>query len=215
MIDFTLYLITDRHQVEGGDLLAAVEEALVGGVRAVQLREKDLTDRKIYELGKEARSLTRKYGAKLWINDRADIALAVEAEGVHLRQSSYSAQDARKILGKTAIVGVSTHSLDQARRAECDGADFLTVGPVFDTPSKRSYGPPIGLDLLKEIAHSVSIPVFAIGGIQQGNVPSVLEAGAHGIALISGILASENVGTSAKNLVSLVDQLPRSRPICK
>ncbi|NOY53350.1 MAG: thiamine phosphate synthase [Deltaproteobacteria bacterium] len=202
MIDFTLYLITDRQQVPGGDLLSALEEALEGGVRAVQLRERDLTDRELYDLGMTVRVLTREYGAKLLINDRADIAAAVEADGVHLRQSSYSAREARRIVGKDALIGVSTHSLEQAKAAEAEGGDFVTFGPVFDTPSKRSYGPPLGLDRLDAACRELTVPVFAVGGIGEREVAPVLRAGAFGVALISAVLAGGDIRETAAGIMT-------------
>jgi thiamine-phosphate pyrophosphorylase len=202
-IDFQLYLITDRKQTKGQELLPALEAALQGGVRAVQLREKDLSDREVFELGCEIRKLTRRYGARLFINDRADLALAVKADGVHLTQTSYPAGEARKIIGKSGIIGVSTHSLHEARKAEEDGADFITLGPVFETPSKMVYGPPVGLSTLEQVIEAVTIPVFAIGGIKKENILSAIHAGAHGIALISGILVDSNVKQAAKEFISV------------
>ncbi len=205
-VDFTLYLVTDRRQIPGGDLLAALREALEGGVRAVQLREKDLSDREIFELGCRVRTLTRGYGAKLFINDRADIAVAVEADGVHLTQKSYSAKEARRIVGESGRIGVSVHSLRQARSAEEEGADFLTFGPVFDTPSKRMYGPPVGADRLRQATETVRIPVFAIGGIREERISVVMDSGAYGIALISGILAEQDVRAAAGKYLSRIDR---------
>ena len=205
-IDFKLYLITDRNQVKNQDLMPALEAALQGGVRAMQLREKDLSDRQVYELGCRLRALTRRYGAKLFINDRADIAVAVEADGVHLTQTGYSAKEARSIIGDTGIIGVSTHSLKEAEIAENARADFITLGPVFETPSKMGYGPPLGITALRETALKVRIPVFAIGGMKKENVSSVLEGGAQGIALISGILAAPDVKRAAKEFISLIQE---------
>ncbi len=206
MIDFTLYLITDRQQVPGAGLLAALKEAMKGGVRAVQLRERDLTDREFYQLGLKVRALTRESGAKLLINDRADMAAAVEADGVHLRQSSYSVGEARRIVGKDLLIGVSTHSLDQAKGAETDGADFITFGPVFETPSKRPYGPPLGMARLKEVCREIEIPVLAIGGIGMVNAAPVLQAGAAGIAAISAVLGKKNVREAAARIVAELRQ---------
>ncbi|MEK6775818.1 MAG: thiamine phosphate synthase [bacterium] len=203
-IDFQLYLITDRKQVRNQDLLSALDEALEGGVRAVQLREKDLSDRELFELGRALRTLTRNHGARLFINDRADLAVAVEADGVHLTQTSYSAREARKIVGSDRLIGVSTHSLEQVRKAEDDGADFVTLGPIFATPSKMEYGHPLGLPLLEKTVRQVNVPVFAIGGIKKQNALSVLDAGAHGIALISGILATPDLKQAAGEFVSIL-----------
>lgn len=204
MVDFKLYLITDRMQVANRDLMNTVEAALKGGVPAVQLREKDLSDRQIYELGVKLRVLTRKHGARLFVNDRADIVSAVDADGVHLTQAGYCPKDARRILGAEKLIGVSTHSLAQAEAAEVEGADFITLGPVFDTPSKRQYGPPVGTKLVREVTRVIRIPVFGIGGIKPELFSDVSRAGAHGVALISGILAAGNVRKAAERFAALV-----------
>lgn len=203
-VDFRLYLVTDRKQVGRQGLVAAVRQALEGGVRAVQLREKDLSDREVYKLGCELRILTRDSGAVLFINDRADLALAVEADGVHLTRSSYSPREARRIVGAASMIGVSTHALSEARQAEQEGADFITLGPIFETPSKKAYGPPLGIPLLEEVVHGVDVPVFAIGGIKKGSVPTVLHAGAHGVALISGILGESDARDKAREFMHLI-----------
>lgn len=189
-VDFNLYLITDRHQVPGGDLIAAVRAALEGGVRAVQLREKDLPPRELLPLALALRDLTRCYGARLLINDRVDVALAVGADGVHLGGGSLPPSVARKLLGPDCLIGVSTHCLPEALAAREGGADFITFGPVWFTPSKAPYGPPVGLQHLREACAVVDIPVFTLGGVKIENVPELLAAGAAGAALISGVLAA-------------------------
>lgn len=200
-VDFTLYLITDRRQVPGGDLVAAVHAALEGGVRAVQLREKDLSPRELFPLALALRALTRRYGARLLINDRIDVALAVEADGVHLGGKSLPAAAARKILGPDRLVAVSTHSLDDVRSARDEGADFVTFGPVWFTPSKAPYGNPLGPERLREACRLAEIPVFALGGVKLDTIPEVLAAGA-GASLISGILASADPESAAARLLS-------------
>ena len=175
-----------------------------GGVKAVQLREKDLEIRDLLDMAYEIREMTRKYNAKLFINDRVDIALAVNADGVHLGQQSIPADAVRKITQGKLIIGVSTHSLEEAISAETKGADFITLGPVFETPSKIKYGKPVGVDLLKEAKEKVSIPIFAIGGIKEDKVSDVMNAGADGIALISGILGAENIKEKAKEFLRLL-----------
>lgn len=204
--DFRLYLITDRHQAPGGDLFAAVEGALAGGVRAVQLREKDIPPRDLLELARAMRKLTDRYGAKLIINDRADIALATGADGVHLGETGIPADAARRILGGERFIGVSCHSRESALAAAKAGADFITFGPVYPTPSKAAYGAPVGLKLLAEAVSLLSIPVFALGGIKRENTPDTLAAGAAGIALISAIIASGNPEEEARAFLSLLAQ---------
>jgi thiamine-phosphate pyrophosphorylase len=202
MIDFYLYLITDRKQVRRSSLAEVIEAALKSGIKSVQLREKDLSGRDLYETAMEIRNLTTLYGAKLFINDRTDIALAVDADGVHLGGGSIPVSAARRILGGKKLIGVSCHDRPDALSAEENGADFITFGPVYYTPSKAAYGDPVGIAALKETAGLLSIPVFALGGITRENVPQVIASGAHGIALISAIIAAEDPGREAKELLS-------------
>ena len=200
--DFRLYLITDRRLfASSAEMLDAIEKALQGGLKAVQLREKDLTMRELLDLAYGMRELTARYRAKLFINDRVDIALAVEAEGVHLGCMSMPAHAAQKASGGRLMIGVSAHSMDEARTAQEDGADFISLGPVYETPSKMQYGKPIGIQVLREAADTLSVPVFAIGGIKTARVKEVLQQGAFGIALISAILKAEDVRKTTEELM--------------
>jgi len=203
-LDFNLYLITDRQATGGRDLALVVEEALKGGVKAVQLREKDLSNLDLYELAFVMRKLTARYNAGLFINDHVDIALAVDADGVHLGGNSLPIHRARKVLGNKRLIGVSCHNQVNAVAAQDFGADFITYGPVFHTPSKAAYGPPVGIDSLREVTPQLRIPVFALGGITSRNTRQVLDAGAYGIALISAVIAAENPRKEAIALLSLL-----------
>lgn len=205
-VDFTLYLISDRKQAPGGNLCAAVEGALRGGVRAVQLREKDLSGRELYELASRLREITSRYGARLIINERLDIALAVGADGVHLGESSIPLPQARKVAGEAMLIGVSCHDREKALAAEGDGADFITFSPIFFTPSKAPYGEPVGTERLAEVCRLLRVPVFALGGIKQETVNKVLAHGAHGIALISAILAADEPERAAREMISLLNE---------
>ncbi len=189
-INFSLYLVTDRKQTNGRPLLEVVEKCLDSGVRAIQLREKDLSTRELFTLAETLRELTRKYRAALFINDRIDVALALEADGVHLPGHSFPAESARKIVGPEMLIGVSTHSVAEAKEAEAGGADFIVFGPVFDTPSKHPYGPPQGADALRAVHQAITLPLFAIGGMTPARVPALKEAGADGIAVISALLTA-------------------------
>lgn len=200
MINFNLYLITDRTIINDKDITSAVEEALKGGVRAIQLREKDLKIRGLLDLAYRMRALTNQYKAKLFINDRVDVAVAVGAEGVHLGRKSIPPWAAKKV-SKDLLVGVSTHSIEEAIEAERDGADFITFGPVFYTPSKAAYGEPVGLDTLRKVCSTLSIPVLAIGGIKPDNVRDVLDCGAKGVAVISAILGAVNIKNSVEDFL--------------
>jgi thiamine-phosphate pyrophosphorylase len=201
--ELSLYLITDRHQTLGRNLLTVLEEAIRGGVRAVQLREKDLSAKELYALAQEVRKLTEVNGVKLFINDRVDVALAVEADGVHLGQQGLPPQVVRRLIGNK-LMGVSTHNLQEAQRAQDSGADFITFGPLFFTPSKAPYGKPVGLHALKEVRRSISIPILGLGGIKKDNVREVLMAGADGISVISAILSAPDVYQAAKELTEAI-----------
>ncbi len=201
-VDFNLYLITDRRLVKG-DLIDVLEEALKAGVKAIQLREKDLTLIELVTLAINIRNLTNKYKARLFINDRFDVALCAKADGVHLGQSSMPADAVRKISKEKLSIGVSTHNLDEAVKAQSKGADFITLGPIFKTPSKLKYGDPIGIETIKKAKDKIKIPVFAIGGIKSHNIKDVSEAGSDGIALISGILSSKDVFDETKKYLEI------------
>ena len=191
--DFRLYLITDGTLVP--DIEGAVEKALDGGVRAVQLREKFMPVRDLLELAFRLRELTKSRSARLFINDRVDVAIACGADGVHLGGQGMPPEAVRNNIkgGEGLMIGVSAHSMQQAAAAQKGGADFITFGPVFETPSKKAYGAPLGLQKLAEAASMLDIPVFAIGGIKTGNINSVMEAGAYGAALISGIFGADDI----------------------
>jgi thiamine-phosphate pyrophosphorylase len=187
---FRLYLITDRTQTAGRPLLDVIEQALHGGVDAVQLRERDLPASEVLDLARQLCPLCRRYGARLLINDRIDVALAVQADGVHLPVNSFAPADARRLLGPAAIIGVSTHTLAEARAAVAGGADFILFGPVFDTPSKRPFGSPVGLPALADTVREVGIPVLAIGGVTADRVAALRRCGAQGIAVVSALLTA-------------------------
>ena len=204
-VDFRLYLITDRKVLSSHfSLLSSVEEALKGGVKAVQLREKDLGTRELLDMAYKMREITNKYKTKLFINDRVDIALSVEADGVHLGQNSIPPHAVRKIAKGKFMIGVSAHSIEEAKQAEEGGADFITLGPVYKTPSKLKYGQPLGVDIIRKTKAEISIPVFAIGGVKQFRVKEVMDAGADGIALISGILGAKDIKEKTGEFLKLL-----------
>lgn len=205
-VDFSLYLISDRQQVPGGDLHSALAGALRGGVRAVQVREKDLSSRDLYGMVCSLRTLTSRYGAKLFVNDRIDIALAAGADGVHLGESSLPVRQARALVGARLMLGVSCHNLAGAVAAREGGADFITCSPIYYTPSKAPYGEPLGPARLAEICAETGIPVFALGGISRERVAEVLACGASGVALISAILAAADPERAARQML---DQLSK------
>lgn len=201
-IDFRLYLITDR-KVATKPLPEAVRLALEGGVRAVQLREKDLPIRELLAMAQELRSITREFGAKLFINDRVDVAVAVDADGVHLGHQSIPVEAARKVVGMSMLIGVSTHTMEEAKAAVTGGADFITFGPIFETPSKVKLGAPVGLNDMKSLITAIKIPIFALGGIHGGNIQQVVMSGVAGVAMISAILAAPDIRTAASKFAQV------------
>ena len=205
-VDFNLYLITDRNSTAGSPLVSVVRQALDGGVRAIQLREKDLNGRELFALAKGLRNITSEYGARLIINERLDIAMAVEADGVHLGAASLPVAEARRLLGKNRLIGYSAHSAEEACQAEAAGADFMTLGPVYFTPSKSEYGAPLGIGKLAEVTAMVSIPVFAIGGVKNSSIPETMAAGAAGIAVISAIIGTNDPKGAAISLLKTMEQ---------
>ena len=202
--DFSLYLITDRTQTKGRDLLWVLEQALDAGVKAIQLREKDLGGRDLFLLAEKISKLCQSYRSALFINERIDIALAVDAAGVQLGKGSVPVPIARKLLGPQKIIGASTHSLDEALEAQQRGADFVLFGPVYFTPSKAVYGAPQGLDKLKKIVEKISTPVYAIGGIKLDHVPDLRRVGVFGLALISAILSSDSPKAATNDLLRMM-----------
>lgn len=205
--DFNLYLITEgglSNTSETGEFLGKIEDALKGGVKAIQLREKGLGGKRLLEVALELRELTSRYKAKLFINDRVDIALISGANGVHLPSSGFGAKEVRGLLGsreEELLIGVSTHSLEEAKEAEREGANFITFGPVYETPSKAGYGEPVGIDKLAEVGRSIMTPVFAIGGIDKDKVCEVRARGADGAAMISAILGAPDIKDSAEKII--------------
>jgi thiamine-phosphate pyrophosphorylase len=196
-LGFSLYLITDRTTAIR-PLAEIVEECLGAGLRAVQLREKDLAVREMLALAKELRESTRRHSARLIVNDRADVALAAGADGVQRTHASLPIRALRAISPTGFLIGASTHSLAEARQAEADGADFVVFGPVYDTPSKRAFGAPQGLGALETVAGAVARPVIAVGGVTPARVPEVLAAGAAGVAVIRSIYAAARPADATK-----------------
>lgn len=157
-----------------------------------------MSTRDLVSLAAELRSLTKRYEASLLINDRIDVAIAVDADGVHLPASSFAAEDARRLLGTERIIGVSTHRPEEAAAAGRAGADFVVFGPVFETPSKQAYGSPAGLERLSETVRATSLPVLAIGGVTAERIDDILACGARGVAVVSSILEADDPAQAAR-----------------
>jgi thiamine-phosphate pyrophosphorylase len=197
----SLTLVSDRSQTRGRELTAVVEECLAAGLPAVQAREKDLSALELAALCRRLRRLTREHGARLIVNDRVDVALAVGADGVQRTHASLPVDDIRAVAGTRLAIGASVHSLEDAVDAEVRGADWITFGPVYDTPSKRRWGAPQGLERLRKVAAAVRIPVIAIGGITPERVAAVRAAGAAGVAAIAAILDTDSPGAATKRFL--------------
>ena len=197
--DLLLYAVTDRHWLGKRSLKEVVKESLDGGVTFVQLREKTLEDDKFLEEAKELKQLCKEYNVPFVINDNVDIAIAMDADGVHVGQSDMEAGNVREKLGPDKIIGVSAQTVEQAVLAEKRGADYLGVGAVFPTGSKDD-AVEVSYETLKAICEAVSIPVIAIGGISVGNVKELAGSGIVGIAVISAIYAAKDIKKAAEDL---------------
>ena len=197
-----LYLIADTAGA-CWPLRHAVAEAVRSGVRLVQLREKQLADHDYLALARDIRAITAAYGARLLINSRLRIAAAVDADGVHLPRNA-SIGDARRAMGPGALIGVSAHSAEELRRAEVEGADLVTLSPVFPTASKSWDIEALGLDRFASLAETTMLPVFALGGVQRENAQDCLKAGAYGIAVVSSIMGAPDVGEATKRYLQVV-----------
>ncbi len=192
MIDLSLYLVTDRSLALGRNTVNIVRAAIAGGVTCVQLREKHCPTREFIE---EARALKQLLDAMdrkipLIINDRIDVALAIHADGVHLGQTDMHLSDARGLVGSSMLIGISAESVEDARRAQVEGADYIAVSPVFATPTKNDIAPPLGLEGIRRIRKAVSLPLVGIGGIHRENAEAVIRAGADGVAVVSAIVSA-------------------------
>jgi len=200
----TLLFVGSR-KVSGEErYFSVLEEALAGGADAFLLREKDLAGGDLFHMAKRAREMTRAHGALLLISDRIDVALAAGADGVHLPENSFTPEEARGLLGAERVVGRSVHDREGALAAERGGADFLVLGPVFETPGKERFR--LGARRAAEIAGEVRVPVTAIGGIDEGNVGEVVAAGFRSVAVIRAIAAAENPREAAARLVGAVEK---------
>jgi len=198
-----LYAILDPAQAEGRPWDFILHALLEGGARVIQLRAKELAAKDFLELATTARAVTRPAGCLLIVNDRVDIALACEADGVHLGQEDLPLSVARRLMGKQRLIGISTHDLGQAQEAERGGADYIGFGPVFGTFTTNTGYTSRGIESLREICQAVSIPVVAIGGISEANLAEVWEAGAHAAAMISDLMRADDVAKKVRRILAL------------
>lgn len=207
-----LYAVTDRHWLGNQTLLEQVQEALDGGATCIQLREKQLDDKTFLQEAIEIQKLCKQYQVPFIVNDNVDIAKTMHADGIHVGQSDMEALDVRKALGNDVILGVSAQTVEQAKKAEAHGADYLGVGAVFPTGSKDD-AEDVSYETLKAICEAVSIPVIAIGGITQDNVKELAGSGIVGIAVISAIFAQQHITQATKDLKQATEQMLDDRPL--
>lgn len=184
--------------------MSVLAQALNAGRAAVQLRERDLCGKELLALAEEVQQITVSHGAQLVINDRLDLALSLEGAGVHLRSNSLPVSVARRVLGPHRLLGVSVHSVNEAVEGEAAGADYLVLGPIFETPSKHRYGPPLGLAKVEEAARAIRVPIIAIGGVTVARARDVRRAGAFGVAVITAVFGAEDVGATTRALLDAV-----------
>ncbi len=201
-----LYAVTDRSWLNGQTLYEQVEQALKGGVTLVQLREKGLGAEQFLQEARQIQQLCRRFGVPLIINDSIGVALAVDADGVHLGQDDANAAQARQLLGKEKIIGVSAHNVQEALQAVQDGADYLGSGAVFGSGTKTNVST-LPMQTLREICNAVPIPVVAIGGITEQNLQQLSGTGIAGAAVVSAIFAQENIEEAAIRLRGLLSQM--------
>lgn len=195
-----LYCITAEKLSRGRSNIQVVREMLAAGIRIIQYREKEKSMMARYQECEEIRKLTREYGATFIINDHVDLALAVEADGVHIGQEDLPIEVVRSLAGDELLIGVSTHSPEEAEDAVRRGADYIAIGPIFRTTTKENAGEPVGLEYLEYVAKNVDITLVAIGGITEENILDVYRAGARCISLVSEIVGAEDIGAKIASL---------------
>lgn len=201
-IDYSLYLVTDRDILGNRDLVAELEKAIKGGVSIIQLREKNLSTKEFYYLATKVRILTYAYSIPFIINDRIDIALAVDADGVHIGLDDMPVKVARKLLGQDKLIGSSVNCVEEAIRFEKEGSDYLGVGAMYPTSTKLD-AEAVTIDTLRAIKAAVSIPIVGIGGINETNASNIIKTGVDGIAVVSAILGKKDVFVATKGLIAI------------
>lgn len=201
-----LYGITYSRDSRGRSNITIVKEMIQAGIRLIQYREKDLSLKEMYNECREIRALTRESGVTFIINDFIDIAILVDADGVHIGQDDLPIQEVRKLLGSDKIIGLSTHSPDQAKRAVLDGADYIGVGPIFATQTKVNVCDPVGYSYLEWIVEHIDIPFVAIGGIKEFNISEILKRGAKSVALVSEITGNEDIPGKVDTLHNIIGE---------
>lgn len=210
-IDYSLYLVTDHGLSRGRTNLQVIKKAVEGGVKVVQLREKEATTRHFLNEARAAREFCGHHNVTFIINDRIDIAMAVDADGVHVGQDDMPIEYARKILGYDKIIGISAFDEKEAREAEKAGANYIGVSPIYTTPTKPELDKGVGLDGLRRIRQAVEIPLVAIGGLGPSNAYDVMMAGADGIAVVSAIVSADDPAESARAIKTEIERARKDK----
>ena len=207
-LESRLLLVTDRHQTMGRPLVSLLQQVFTVAAPAIQLRERDLSARELLTLAREVQAVTASRRSQLLVNDRIDVALALEGVGVHLRSNSLPVPVARQLLGAQRLLGISVHAVEEAVQAEAQGADYIVLGPIYETPSKQMFGPPLGIDTLEKACRRVRIPIIGIGGVTAARAREMRQAGAFGVAVITAILSAADVESATRELLDAVTFLP-------
>ena len=203
-LESRLLLVTDRQQTNGRPLISVLSQALKAGSPAIQLRERDLSAKDLLALAHEIQQMTEPRSGHLVINDRLDVALSLKGAGVHLRSNSLPVSVVRRLIGRRRLLGVSVHSVSEAVQAEAGGADYIVLGPIYATPSKHMYGPPLGVSTLEEAARAVRVPIIGIGGVNAARARDMRLAGAFGVAVVTAVLGAEDVEAATRALLDAV-----------
>src|SRR6185295_7666735 len=203
-----LLVVTDRHQTNGRPLVPLLQQVVNAVAPAIQLRERDLLARELVTLAREVQAVTDSHRSQLLINDRIDVALALEGVGVHLRSNSLPVSVARQLLGAQRLLGISVHAVEEAVQVESQGVDYIVLGPIYETPTKQMFGPPLGIQTLEKACRLVRIPIIGIGGVTAARVREMRCAGAFGVAVITAVLGAVNVESAARELLDAVTRLP-------
>jgi thiamine-phosphate pyrophosphorylase len=203
-LESRLLLVTDRQQTKGRALPSVLAQALKAGSPAIQIRERDLCANDLLALAQEIRRLAGPVRSEVLINDRIDVALSLDGVGVHLRSDSLPVSTARRLIGRRRLLGMSVHSVTEAVQAEAGGADYIVLGPIYETPSKQRYGSPLGLSTLERAATAVQLPIIGIGGVTAARARDMRAAGAFGVAVITAVLAADDVEAATRTLLEAV-----------
>ena len=203
-VDFRLLVVTDRHQTNGRPLVSILQRVFSAAAPAIQLRERDLSARELVMLAREVQVLTASRRSQFLINDRIDVALALEGVGVHLRSNSLPVLVARELLGAQRLLGISVHTVEEAVLAQSQGADYVVLGPIYTTPSKQMFGPPLGIHTLEKACRLISIPIIGIGGVTAARAREMRCAGAFGAAVITAILGADDIESATRELLDAV-----------